>query len=86
MKKLIILTLLLSGCSIIPIQRNFPEVPKYLTEQCADLSEIKENEKQFSNVLVTIVGNYSTFHQCKLRNDMWNEWYKSQKKIFEELR
>ena len=89
MKKLIILILLLSGCSSVPqkpsMQRHFPDAPKYVTEKCPDMETIPEDEKQFSNAISTVVNNYLLYQECKIKVDMWNEWYNIQKKNFDNL-
>ena len=43
MKYLLILTLLLAGCSTtVPVKRTFPDVPEELKMSCPDLKEVPE--------------------------------------------
>lgn len=86
MNKLIMLipVLFMIGCSTsVPVKRSFPNVPTELMESCPDLKQTQETTK-LSEVLKVVVENYSQYHECKIKNDSWKEWYNTQKKIFEE--
>lgn len=86
MKKLLI-CLLLAGCSTtVPVQRNFPDVPKELKTPCVELKEVKEGTTKLSEVLIVVTENYSQYYECKITVDAWIEWYNQQKKIFEEVK
>ncbi len=87
MKKLavIIPLLLLVGCTATPVKRNFPEVPKELVESCPDLKTVETTEK-LSDVLKVVVDNYGQYHECRIKVDAWNEWYKTQKQIFDSVK
>jgi hypothetical protein len=75
---------LLSGCTTVPITVKFPEPPKY-TERCPDLDKLNDNAK-LSDIAYIINKNYSTYYECALKNDAWNEWYQKQKRIFESVK
>lgn len=86
MKKIILLipVLFMIGCSTsVPVKRSFPNVPAELMESCPDLKQTQETTK-LSEVLKVVVQNYSQYHECKIKNDSWKEWYNTQKQIFEE--
>jgi len=85
MKNVAILILLLTtGCHpTVPVQRHFPDVPPELTEQCPPLSNIPDGTTKLSTVLSVVTDNYSLYNHCKLKVETWNEWYTTQKKIFE---
>jgi biotin-(acetyl-CoA carboxylase) ligase len=88
MKKLLIISalILMTGCStFVPVKRNFPEVPKELQELCPELKQTDPTTK-LSEVLKVVTENYSEYHTCKSKNDAWNDWYKSQKQIFESVK
>lgn len=85
--KYLIIALLLAGCSTtIPVTQKFPEAPKELISQCSELKGIEEGETKLSAVLSVVTHNYSLYHECSLKNELWIEWYKSQKKIYENVK
>lgn len=78
----LLIALLLSGCStIVPVTAKFPERPK-ATEACPQLDTVKDNVK-LSELTDTVTKNYSTYYECAVKVDTWNEWYEIQKRIFE---
>jgi hypothetical protein len=86
MKKLLIL-LLLAGCSTtVPVTRKFPEVPDVLMVPCPPLSQIKEGTTKLSEVVGVVTDNYFEYHKCSDKNDLWMEWYKAQKEIFDSVK
>jgi len=82
---ILILMMLLVGCSTVPVNRKFPDAPKVLFEDCPQLKKVAPEEESLSGLLSTVIENYSTYYQCKSRNDLWQQWYKQQKKVFEEI-
>lgn len=89
MKKLslIVVAFLLTGClETVPVKRNFPQVPDELKEVCPDLTLVADNETKLSAVLDTIVQNYAKYHECQIKVDLWIDWYKQQKQIFEDVK
>lgn len=87
MKYVLILTLLLTGCSTpVPVNQKFPDVPKELMVKCPDLNSVPENETKLSGVLSVVSSNYALYHECAIRNELWIEWYTSQKKIYESVK
>lgn len=86
MKKLSILPLLLlAGCSVtaVPVAPKFPEAPATLQEKCAELQEATEG-MTLSEFTKVVVQNYILYHECERKVEGWNEWYQTQKKIFED--
>lgn len=79
------LPMLLTGCGLLPVERKFPAVPAELKEKCVELNQLPEGTQKLSEVLTTVTKNYSEYHLCKNKVDMWNEWYNTQKKIFDEV-
>ena len=84
MKYTLILALLLSGCTVVPVKHTFPEAPVTLLEKCAPLQPLQENAK-LSDVAKNVINNYTAYHLCSSKHDSFVEWYHVQKKIFEEL-
>lgn len=78
------LVLSLSACStLVPVTPKFPEKPKNV-ELCPQLETVPENVK-LSGLTTTTAKNYSTYYECSVKNDTWNEWYEIQKNIFEGI-
>jgi hypothetical protein len=85
MKYAVILALLLSGCStVVPVTARFPEPPgKGATTACPALQKLNSDAK-LSDVANTVTVNYSTYYECAVKTDAWQEWYNIQKIIFEK--
>ena len=81
----LLIALLLSGCStVVPVTAKFPEKPKSV-EACPQLQKLNDSAK-LSDVASTVTINYSTYYECAVKNDKWNEWYEIQKRIFESVK
>ena len=88
MKHLLILlaAITLVGCATsVPVQRNFPSVPTELLTACPDLQETPSTTK-LSEVVGVVVVNYGQYQECSIKVDAWTEWYKTQRKIFEDVK
>lgn len=77
--------LMLSGCVTVSIKREFPKLPPSLETNCAELDIIPENTDKLSQVLAIVTANYGKYHQCQLKVIAWQEWYKAQKQIFDQV-
>jgi hypothetical protein len=77
---LIPVVMLLTGC--LATAPKFPEAPPELTAKCPELNEVAEGTKEFSKVLDVVVVNYSTYYECRVKVEAWQEWYKNQKEIY----
>ena len=78
-----------SGCStVVPVKPKFPEAVPELVQQCRDLEMIVStgNPVSITDMLKTIVNNYSLYYQCSNRVDGWNKWYQEQRKIYESVK
>jgi len=84
---LLIIPLFLSGClaTTVPVTAKFPEVPNTLKERCPPLNKISEGAP-LSEASKTITQNYTKYHECSLKNDLWGEWYDTQRTIFEGVK
>lgn len=84
MKKLIvILTLLLTGCStVVPAKAKFPDAPEMLMSNCTALEKVKEDAK-LSEIATTVANNYTSYYECAVLVEGWQDWYKVQKNIYE---
>ena len=83
--KYLLLILLLTGCTTVPVTAKFPEAPNELLLKCPALKQLDE-EVKLSDVAKNITYNYTLHYECVIKYDAWIEWYQSQKKIFESVK
>jgi hypothetical protein len=84
--KYLLLALLLSGCSTtVPVTVRFPDAPRLGQGACPQLQTVPEDVK-LSGLTSTVTANYSTYYECAVKVDSWQEWYAIQKKIFESVK
>jgi hypothetical protein len=88
MKILILsLALLLIGCATpVPVAPKFPEAPSVLKEKCESLKKIEGDKVAITEMLKVVIHNYTLYYECSTKVDGWNEWYESQKKIYENIK
>ncbi len=92
MKKiaLIVLLSLLSGCSLftksVPVTQKFPESVPELMKKCEELKKVEGDQVLITEMLRTVVYNYSLYYQCSNKVEGWQEWYNEQKKIYESVK
>lgn len=84
MKNALLLSLLLTGCVAVPVQQKFPEAPESLKQACPQLEDVPAGTTKISDLLSVVIGNYALYHECQMKVDTWNEWYKTQKEIYEK--
>lgn len=64
----------------------FPKTPDDLRQTCPALRTARDDTRELSQLLETVVDNYATYYECAARVDAWREWYDTQRKIFEGIR
>jgi len=80
------LLLCLVGCStVVPVTPKFPEAPKLGLGRCPQLETVPDDVK-LSGLTSTVTKNYSTYYECAVKADTWQEWYEVQKRIFEGIK
>jgi hypothetical protein len=52
--------------------------------KCPNLKTVEGNNVSITEMLKVVVENYSTYYQCAVVTDGWQEWYQVQKIIFED--
>ena len=77
---------LLTGCSTAPVVMKFPEAPEALMQKCEELEKVPANTKQLSTTAEVVIRNYGKYHVCRIKVEEWQEWYNSNKKIFNEIK
>ena len=84
---LILLIALLTGCSTtVPVVAKFPEAPQALKETCPTLNKIEGEQVSIVDLHKTVIENYTTYHECVIKVEGWNEWHKKQKENFESIK
>jgi len=84
---LLIISFLLAGCSTsIPVKMKFPEAPEALLQKCEDLEKLPVDTKQLSVTAESVIKNYSKYHQCRIKVEEWQEWYKANKKLYDDIK
>ena len=87
--KILILSLiiLLAGCSTaVPVKQKFPEAPQVLKERCESLRKIEGDKVAITEMLKVVIHNYSLYYECSTKVEGWQEWYDTQKKIYETVK
>jgi len=88
MKLLIVLfsSALLMGCSTtVPVKQKWPDAVSELQEKCPQLKTIEGEKIAITDLLKTVIENYTTYYQCANKVEGWNDWYAKQKEIFEKV-
>ena len=79
--------LLLAGCSSfkppVVVRAPWPDAPLSMMEACPDLKPVDTNTDKLSDVLTVVTDNYTQYYLCAGKVDDWNNWYNTQKKIYE---
>lgn len=83
--KYLFIALLLAGCTTVPVTQKFPDAPDILQQSCKSLEQVNTTAT-ISEFAKVVVNNYTEYYQCSTLVEGWQEWYKNQKKIFEELK
>ena len=81
---LVTLSIVLAGCSTtVPVTAKFPDAPTVLQQPCPDLIKIEGEKVVITDMLKTVVKNYSMYWECAAKVDGWNKWYTEQKILFD---
>ena len=88
MKILILsLTLLLASCATsVPVAPKFPDAPQVLKEKCENLRKIEGDKVAITEMLKVVIQNYTLYYECSTKVEGWQEWYDTQKKIYETVK
>lgn len=87
--RIILLSLLLAGCSttVVPVTMKFPDAPPSLMVPATDLNKLPTDKKvELSDIIKTTNENARLYYELKIKYEAWQEWYKEQKSIADELK
>lgn len=77
----------LSGCAFfkqpVPIKVEFPKPVPELMKKCEELKIVTGDKVAITELLKIVVHNYTLYYECSTKVEGWQEWYNTQKKIFE---
>ena len=84
---LLIILATCAGCTTVPVQRSFPDVPKELLEKCPyKLKLVTNDPASIVDLTGVVVENYTTYYECAVKHDAWVDWYNTQKLIFNSVK
>jgi len=89
MRLLILIAVLLSGCSTtaVPVVMKFPDAPPSLMTSASDLNKLPKDKKiELSDIIQTTNDNAAKYYELKIKYEAWQEWYKEQKSIADQLK
>lgn len=85
--KAILPLLFLAGCTtVVPVPQKFPEAPPELLKHCEQLLEVEAGKTAITDLLKTVVQNYTLYYQCSNKVDGWIIWHGEQKNISESVK
>lgn len=83
---LILAAMFLSACTTpTPVKVTWPEAPAVLLTSCPELKTIDKPEVKLSELMSTVVHNYTEYHKCSDLVKTWQEWYQGQREIFNRI-
>ena len=65
---------------------TWPEAPTSLMEPVSNLDPLPEDKKSLTDLIQNANENYGKYYQLKEKYDGWQDWYKSQKQIYESIK
>lgn len=87
---LLLFCLLISSCSMfkqpVPVVPKFPQATPELLKKCEELKSIEGDKVAITELLKTVVHNYSLYYECSTKVEGWQTWYETQKKIYEGIK
>jgi len=90
MKKIIVigLLILMSGCAskqtIVKI--TWPDAPPELLAPSEELTPLEPNQTALSDLLQNANINYAKYYTLRDRYEAWQQWYKTQQKIYQDIK
>ena len=65
---------------------SWPEAPVVLLEPASNLKSLPEDKKTLTDLIENANENFGTYYQIKSKYEAWQEWYNSQKKVYESVK
>ena len=87
MKKLILIaSVVLVGCTTVPVTAKFPTAPDTLTESAITLKTLDAPKPELSDLINNANDNYAEYYRLRDKYNGWINWYNTQKQIFESVK
>ena len=83
---LLIISLIISACTTVPVMPAWPAVPAELREPCPPLRLWNTQPLALADLLEVVTNNYAQYHACAAQNSAWREWYDAQQRIWNTVR
>ena len=78
--------IMLAGCATpVAVKRTFPEAPASLMEPADKLTPLPPGKTELSDIIENANTNAGKYYQLREKFRAWQEWYKEQKQIFDEV-
>jgi hypothetical protein len=81
----IVCTLLVVGCTTVPVVQKFPSAPATLIKPALPLKETPAGSSA-SQIFDIVIDNYGTYNEVAAELTGWQKWYEEQKKIFDSVK
>jgi hypothetical protein len=79
--------LMMLGCSTtVPLKMKWPAAPAELQQPADNLKPLPADKKTLADLIENANENYGTYYQLKERYEAWQQWYDTQKKIYESVK
>ena len=87
MRYLLPLIFMLSACSTaVPIVAKFPDAPAELMAPAPELTPLLPDTTELSVMIDNANENYGSYRELRVRYEMWQEWYREQRKNWETIK
>jgi hypothetical protein len=82
-----VIALLLTSCStVVPVTMKFPQAPESLMKPAEPLIPLDKDKRELSDLIDNATYNYGNYYLLEIKYKAWQDWYETQKKIFEEVK
>lgn len=84
---ILLATLMLTACanSTAPVLPAWPTAPADLQQPPADLTPLRPEQRNLSDLIQNSNDNYTQYYILKERYEGWQNWYNTQQKIWQGL-
>jgi hypothetical protein len=80
---IVLVSTMLTGC-VLFAKPKFPDAEESLMVSCKELTQLPNDTVTISQLMSSVVNNYTLYHQCALKVAGWQEWYNKQKKNYDD--
>ena len=65
---------------------EFPSAPSSLTESADNLDPLPSDKKTLADLIQNANENFGKYYQLKEKYEAWQNWYNTQKQIYESVK